>query len=238
MRLLAGLVLAAVPVGANATPLRTVVAVDFALAVDSPASTAAPPVRGRMTLQPGGRACARVHQPLRQEVRLSPEGAVMLWPDSGKRLKIPALPGNIPPAFEALVVAATDPAAALPQGSSLQSRERKAETVHSVWRVALGAPDRLGQTGTLGTLRTVEDLQGVTLIELHTDKGVLQKRFTFGSRGRPGQRLPGTVIAEFYGKAGKLARRERWTLQQSPALPADLQPCAEARPGQTPQELK
>lgn len=217
--------------------MRTTLAFDFALAVDSPGAAPAATVRGRMTLQPGGRACARVQQPMRQEVRLGPDGAVLVWPDSGTRMRIPALPGGVPPAFEALLVAATDPASALPQGSSLQSRERKGDIIHSVWRVALGAPDALGQTGTLGTLRTVEDQEGVTLIELQTDKGVLQKRFALGGRARQGQRLPGTVIAELYNKTGKLSRRERWTLQQQPAQPIDLQPCAQARPGQLLRDL-
>lgn len=230
--ILAGLLLTAVPLVAAAGPLRTSLAVEFALAVDNPGAAAAPIVRGRMILQPGGRACARVSQPVRQEMRLGPEGAVLVWPDSSTRLKIAVLPGGVPPAFEALLVAITDPAAALPKGSTLQSRERKGDTVHSRWRVALGVPDALGQTGTLGTLHTAEDAQGVTLIELETDKGVLQKRFALGARSVRGQRLPGSVVAEFYGKKGQFARRERWTLQQVAVLARDLLPCAEAVKGQ------
>ncbi len=236
-RLLAALVAVGLPAGAAAAPLRSPLVVEFALAVDGTAAAKAPVVRGRMTLQPGGRACARVSEPVRQEMRLGPEGAVLLWPDSGSRLKLPALPGGVPPAFEALVVAATDPAAALPKGSTLQHRERKGDTIHSLWRVALGAPDPLGQPGSLGTLSTVEDQYGVTLIELQTDKGILQKRFALGPRSSQGQRLPNSVIAELYGKKGQLARRERWTLQQVALLPGDLRPCAEAMPGQLLRDL-
>lgn len=236
-RVSAGFLLAAVPLAASAAPLRAPLAVEFALAVDSPGSAAAPTVRGRMILQPGGRSCARVSQPVRQEMRLGPEGAVLVWPASSTRLKIGALPGGVPPAFEALLVAVTDPAAALPKGSTLQSRERKGDTVHSRWRVALGVPDALGQTGTLGTLHTTEDAQGVTLIELETDKGVLQKRFALGARSGQGQRLPGSVVAEFYGKKGQFARRERWTLQQVAVQARDLGPCAEAVAGQVLRDL-
>lgn len=219
------------PSHADAAPLRSALAVEFALAVDSQGTAAQPTVRGRVLVQPGGKACARIREPLRQELRLGPEGALLVWPDRGTRVKIPAQPGAVPPAFEAVLVAISEPATTLPQGSALISRQAAGEAVQSRWRVALGA-DRA-----LGTLTALEDAGGVRQLELHSDKGLLQKRFVLGPRAATGQRLPTSVVAEMYGRQGQLARRERWTLKQVPVLPSDLSPCAEPRPGQVLRDL-
>lgn len=215
----------------DAAPLRSPLVVEFALAVDNPTAAGDAPVRGRVVVQPGGRACARVREPLRQELRLGPEGATLVWPDRGTRLKIPTQPGGLPPAFEAVLVAISEPAATLPQGSVLLSRTPQGEAVRSRWRVALGA------SGTLGTLTAVEDASGVRQLELHSDKALLQKRFVLGPRGAGGQRVPATVVAEMFGRQGQLARRERWALKQVPLAAGDLAPCAEARPGQAWRDL-
>lgn len=220
-----------VPRPSQTAPLRAPMAVEFALAVDSLGAAAELPVRGRVLVQPGGKACARVREPLRQELRLGPEGALLVWPDRGTRLKIAAQPGAVPPAFEAVLVAVTEPATTLPKGSALLSRQAQGDAVLSRWRVALGA------NSSLGTLSALEDASGVRRLELHSDKGLLQKRFILGQRAATGQHLPASVVAEMYGRQGQLARRERWTLRQTPVTAADLGPCAEPRPGQVLRDL-